>query len=308
MPRARGRRRFAQRRAADKLRVMNAYEREQLLALRRWQATPPPPAARWIGKAAGPASRAVQTLMPPEALRTALHGVLSVATQVPRESALLRQAGVDSLQALREAELQTCDRLAERVRSRAATLAGGAGALFGVAGTAGLVADVPALLWLAFRTIHRVGLCYGEAQGGEAARHALIGIFALASANSEAEKADALRVLREDADNEPIEAAWRDGVERAAERELAKEAATASLNNLAMQLSRHLGWRKASGMMPIIGAVIGGSVNAWYVYDMATVARYSFQERWLRQRHPRLQIGAPIPEGRHLALKAARET
>lgn len=274
---------------------MNAYEEEQLRALRHWQTSPPPPAARWIGKAAGPASRAVQTMIPPELLRSALHGVLSVATQRPRAAALLRSAGVESLGQLREGNLEVCDRLASGVRQRSTALAGGAGAIFGVAGSAGLVADVPTLLWWAFRTIHRVGMCYGEALGDQATRQTLIGIFALASANSEQEKSEALRALGRHPDDEPVDAAWRDGLERAAERELAKEAASASLNNLAMQLSRHLGWRKASGMVPVIGAAIGGSVNAWYVYDVATVARYSFQERWLRARYSQAALTAVSP-------------
>ena len=45
-------------------------------------------------------------------------------------------------------------------------------------------------------------------------------------------------------------------------------------------------WRKAASVVPVMGAVVGGSVNAWYIYDVARVARYCFQERWLAAREP----------------------
>ena len=70
-------------------------------------------------------------------------------------------------------------------------------------------------------------------------------------------------------------------MERAAEREFAKEAAVFSLNNLASKLGINLGKRKAAGVLPVLGALVGGSVNAWYLYDVAQVSRYVFQERWL---------------------------
>lgn len=267
--------------------ALTVYERAQLAQIREWQAEPPPPAARVFSRAAGPASRAVQNLLPEAALRSALAGAQKAALRLSGEDGLLRKAGVDTLDALRAVPLQTCDRLATGVQRRAAVMAGGAGAVFGVAGGAGLVADVPTLLLLALRSIHRTGLCYGE--GGDAThRQQLgIGIFALASANSVEEKQAALAALR-DYDPGLASAAWRDGVERAAERELAKDAAKFGLNNLARSLGKHLGWRKAAGSMPVFGAVIGGSVNAWYLYDVTRVARYVFQERWLLAKHPKL--------------------
>lgn len=279
---------------------MDAYERQRYDELRLWQAEPPPVTARLLGRAAGPASRAVQTVVPVEALQLALDAVFKLSGQFNDESALLRRAGVDQLEALQHLPLPQCDALARHVQQRATVVGAGTGAAFGVAGVAGMIADVPALLTLALRVIRRVGYCYGEKLQGAPARRLAITIFALASANSVAEKRDALQALatidHDDAD--VAVAAWRDGIERAAERELAKDAASASLNNLAAQLTRHLGWRKASGLVPVMGAVIGGSVNAWYLHDVARVARYSFQQRWLRRRYPTSHAPiaiAPLP-------------
>src|SRR5439155_20485001 len=117
---------------------------------------------------------------------------------------------------------------ARTVGRRAAVTAGGTGALFGIAGALGLVADVPTLLTIALRTIHRTGLCYGEKPAADDERRLSIGIFALASANSVEEKRAGLAALH-GAGGDLIDAAWREGVERVAERQLAKEAATLSL-------------------------------------------------------------------------------
>lgn len=266
---------------------LTAYERAQLARLRKWQKEKPGPATRLFGRAAGPASKAVQSMVPEAALRGALSGAQAAALKFSKQESLLRKAGVENLAQLRGVDLQVCDRLALSVQRRAMALAGGAGAIFGVAGAAGLVADVPALLVLALRSIDRIGQCYGES-GADATRRQLgVGVFALASANSVEEKHAALSALH--AHHADVSAdAWRDGVERAAERELAKEAVVFSLNNLAKSLGKNLGWRKAASSAPVIGALIGGSINAWYLHDVGSIARYVFQERWLWAKHPEL--------------------
>ncbi|MDB5968250.1 MAG: EcsC protein family protein [Hydrocarboniphaga sp.] len=274
---------------------MDEYERSQLLELRRWQEQAPAPVTRWFGRAAGPASQAVQTIIPTAALRIALDGVQSTAGRFAGHATLLKQARVARIEDLRNADLQRCDQLAAKVRRRSCVTAGGTGALLGVAGGAGMVADIPTLMVLAFRTIQRIGLCYGEVLHNVAGRQLGLAIFALASANTVEEKRTALLALTRPEPGATREAAWRDGIERAAERELAKEAAMLSIQNLAMQAGRHLGWRKAAGALPVFGALVGGSVNAWYLWDLATVSRYCFQERWLRNRHRELHLQASMP-------------
>ena len=266
---------------------LSDYEAEVLAAIRNWQAQPPGPATRWFGRAAGPASRAVQRAVPESVLRGALQTAQRAAVRGDGEAALLARAGVAELAALRDQPLEVCDRLAGRIQRGGLMLGGAGGAVFGVAGKAGLVLDVPSVLVLALRTIHRVGLCYGERCLQRPDDGLALSVFAVASANSVDEKTQALLGLRAAGLLDgTLDAAWRDGVERAAERELAKEAATYSLNNLARTVGMHLGWRKAASVVPVMGAVVGGSVNAWYIYDVARVARYCFQERWLAAREP----------------------
>jgi hypothetical protein len=276
--------------------VLTEYETRQLKLIRDWQAEAPGWGTRLLAKPGSKVASAVQALVPEDALRAALEGVNRVAEKLSDERSIIKRAGVAELADLRRVKLEACDDLMRTEQRRAMAMAGVGGAAFGIAGAAGMVADVPALIALALRTIHRVGLCYGEDLRRAGQRRLAIGVFALASANSLEEKHSAVLALRDFNAEGLDEAAWRDGVERAAEREFAKEAAIFSLNNLASRLGINLGRRKAAGVVPLIGALVGGSVNAWYLYDVAQVSRYVFQERWLARKHsmPRL---LPILEG-----------
>lgn len=261
---------------------MTPYERKALKQLRAWQAEPPSWGTRLLAKPGGKVAEMVNVVVPASALRAALKGADSLGRRLADERPILKRAGVADLAALRRLPLEQLDALSRTVTRRALLLGGATGALFGVAGAAGLVADVPTLLTLAMRTIHRVGLCYGEKPAADDERRLALGIFALVSANSAGEKAAAVRALR--AGTALVDAAWRDGVERIAERELAKDATAYSLQNLARAIGLNLGKRKIAGSVPVVGAAVGAAVNAWYLSDVAQAARYTFQERWLRER------------------------
>ena len=262
---------------------MTPYEQKVLKQLRAWQAEPPGWGSRLLAKPGAKVAQAVQVLVPTAALRAALEGADRLGRKLSDERSILQRAGVAQLSELRQGSLETNDRLARTVARRAQLLGGATGALFGVAGAAGLVADVPTLLTLAMRTIHRIGLCYGERPAAGDERRLALGVFALVSANSMQEKTLALEALH--SDSPQVDAAWRDGIERATERELAKDAAVYSLQNLARAIGLNLGKRKIAGSIPVVGAAVGAAVNAWYLSDVAQVSRYTFQERWLGERY-----------------------
>ncbi len=261
--------------------MITAYEQQVLKELRAWQAEAPGWGTRLMAKPGGKVAQVVQVLVPAAALRAALEGADALARKLSDRRSILKRARVATLAELRAQPLEDCDRLALNVSRRALALGGATGAVFGIAGAAGLIADIPTLLTLAFRTIYRVGLCYGEELPEAGARRLGIGIFALLSANSMQEKQAALTALRSESENQ-TGAAWRDGIERVTERELAKEATVYSLQNLARSVGLNLGRRKVAGSIPVLGAAVGGAVNAWYLNDAARTARYVFQERWLR--------------------------
>jgi len=263
---------------------LNEYEHEQLALIREWRAQPPGLATRTIGHATAPLAEAAERMVPTVVLRLALDAMHALAVRLADPASVLRHGGVHRIEDLRQLPLESCDRLAEQVGHRAMLLGGGSGAVCGVAGGLGLVVDLPTLLTLTFRTIHRVALCYGEDLAPPERRILPVAVFALASANSMDEKNQALHAI--DSTLEPgVQTAWVEGLGRAAQRELAKDSVAFSLNNLGKSLARNLGWRKAGESVPLIGAVVGLSVNAWYVHDLARIARHTFQLRWLRAKY-----------------------
>jgi hypothetical protein len=266
------------------------YEREQLAQIRVWRSESPSAATRTFGRAAAPAVEMLERSIPEGALRAALNSVHSASALLTDRRSIRQRAGVDDIGQLRAAPLETCDRLAAQVSRRAMALGGGTGAVFGVTGVFGLVADVPSLIMQTFRTIHRTGLCYGDDTATPSQRRLAVAVFALASANTYAEKQTTLALI--DRELQTGDIAWREGIERAAERELAKDAAIVGINNLGKTLLRRLGWRLAGESLPVVGAFVGGAVNAWYLREVARAARHTFQLRWLQAKYgPGLSAG-----------------
>lgn len=259
--------------------MLTAYETRQLASIHAWRAEPPPIPTRLFAKASAPAVKLVQRAIPVRLLRAALNAVQTGAIRTQDVDSILTKAGAADLDALQLLPLPYCDALAASVRRRGTVLAGSSGAVFGIAGAFGLAADIPTLLLQAFRVIHRIGLCYGEDCAAPALRRLPIAIFALASANSVEEKQAALDAI--DHAEDVRTGAWRDGVERTAERQFAKEAAVYSLNNLGKTLTERFGVRKAAGSLPVLGALVGGTVNAMYLHDVAATAQRVFQQRRL---------------------------
>lgn len=262
---------------------LNEYEHRQLELIRAWRSQSPGFATRTIGKASAPLAEAAEKFIPTVALRIGLDTAHAAAVRLSDRKSILKRGGVATIEDLRGVDLEICDRLAERTGRFATFAAGGSGALFGIAGGLGMVADLPTLLTLTFRTIHRTALCYGEDLTPPERRSLPVAVFALASANSAEEKQDALQAI--DAVTEAAGDSGVEGLSRAAQRELAKDSVAFSLNNLGKTLARNLGWRKAGESLPLIGAFVGGSVNAWYLHDLARASRYTFQLRWLRHKY-----------------------
>lgn len=275
--------------------TLDEYERARLEEIVAWREATPDWGTRVMSRPGQIAAMAAQRLVPVSALRTALTRLERTAGRVAGRKDVLREAGVATLEEVSQLPLPRCDALARRVARHGWVLGGAGGAVFGVAGGVGLVLDVPALLTLALRTIHRTAYCYGEDWLTPPLRSLPIGVFALASANTLEEKQSAWEALQ--VGGELLDSAWRDGVERITERELAKEATQFSLQTLAGRIGLQLGSRKAGGTIPLLGAVIGGSVNAGYINDIGKVARYVMQDRWLRRHHATALPSASVTAG-----------
>lgn len=249
-----------------------------------WRDQPAHPDLRGLPTVNVPALSRVSKAVPPQASRRVLATAYATSLRLSRRETLLRELKADSLEALRARPIEQRDALAKRMARQSGWLAGGSGAVLGLAGAAGMVADVPALLLIALRTLIRMGYCYGE----EPTPALTAALFALASADTESEKSLAWQAALTSPSNgteQPqagiSEAAVRDGLERAAEREFAKQALAGSLQKLTATLVQRLGVQKAAGVLPVVGAVVGGAVNLRFVYLLSQAARMAFLARAL---------------------------
>ncbi|TAM09771.1 MAG: hypothetical protein EPN72_02510 [Nevskiaceae bacterium] len=266
-----------------------AYEARRYADLCAWRDQPPPPVRRASGKVARRVTDAVSLLVPAAVLRYALQVAQAAAGRLRDEHSILERAHVDALSELAADSLEHCDALARQVQRRSMLMAGATGAVFGVTGAAGLAADIPSLLVIAFRSIHRVGLCYGEDCMHDDAHTLLpLAVFALACANTPQDKHAAWTALAELERHEPGAQALRNSAVRTLNQGMAKTTAALGFSRIAQQASTRLGWRLAGSAIPIAGAVIGSSANAWYLRDIAATAECTFQWRWLHAHYPAL--------------------
>ena len=148
--------------------------------------------------------------------------------------------------------------------------------------------DIPFIITFALRTIHKIGLCYGYRNNDEKGKQFVLALLSAAGANTVSERADAVRMLQV-IDIMLAKQTLKTVTERALERQLAKETVMISMKNLGRQLGMNITERKILQAIPAIGAVVGASVNGWFINDVGWAARRAFQERWLIENN-RIQV------------------
>lgn len=248
--------------------ALSEYDQQQLDALREWLATPPGMIARGFGRSTRPVVQLVKPLLPESLLRKSFAAASGLGQRTAWSRQILETSGQESLSAIGGMPLEDCDGLWRQQRRRMMVMAAGEGALTGLGGAAGWALDVPALLVLALQGVYRTAYCFGYEPRSENLNLAVLG---LAAANTQQERLAAWQMaVASEIEAEDL----RDGLEQAMRPAFAKQAVTMSLTQLAQQMSLNLGRRKALGMVPLAGAVVGGSVNAWYLKDVMQASRY----------------------------------
>ncbi|HHA2859278.1 TPA: EcsC family protein [Stenotrophomonas maltophilia] len=259
---------------------LTPYEQQQWKAIVEWKNEEPSVISQTAGKALAPVSWLIGKVVPEAAMRGILDLSSSAAEWLTDTGDLTRDAGVSSLNELKTLGLQRSDELADEVHNWAIGMAGAEGAATGAAGIFGIAADIPMVLVLALRTIHKIGACYGFEAKSKEDKDFMLAILSASSANEMAEKTAALTTLRM-VQVSIAKTTWKKLAEKAATDRFSKEAGVIAVKTLAKQLGINMTKRKALQAIPAIGAVVGGSVNAWYLKEIGWSARHAFQERWL---------------------------
>lgn len=256
------------------------YEKEQIRAIDEWRKEKPGAVNAALGFVMFPISVLVQAVIPKGAIHDVLRGASVTAEMMADEGDVLRNGGVPDIETLRSRDLKISDQLANQIHNWAIGIASAEGVGSGMWGVYGLAIDIPFIITFALRTIHKIGLCYGYRNRDEGGKNFVLALLSAASANTVNEKAEALKLLQA-IDVMIAKQTMKTLVEKAVQKQLGKEAVLLSVKNLGRQLGINLTERKILQAIPAIGAAVGGSVNAWFINDVAWAARRAFQERWL---------------------------
>lgn len=263
-----------------KLSKLTLYEQSQEREVKAWKAEEPGVVGNAFGVAVTPLNWLVEKVVPRSAVKGALDFSNGAAKWLTDTRDIQRRGEVSSIKELRHKDLELSDKLADGVRSWAIGLAVAEGAAAGAFGLPGMAVDVPALITLALRTIHKVGVCYGYETKTDVDARFVMGIMAASGANTIEEKAIALTSLRS-IQVTLVELTWRKINEKAAQSQFGREAMVMATKALAKELGVNITKRKALAAIPFIGAAVGGSVNGWYIREVGWAARRMYQERWL---------------------------
>jgi uncharacterized protein (DUF697 family) len=268
---------------------LTKYEKKQVAEIREWKLEEPTVVSKALGVVLSPLTWLVEKIIPEAAIRGVLDFSSSAADWLTDTKDILRDAGVSSVAELKDHDLEISDDLANEVHNWAIGIAATEGAATGAAGVFGMAADIPAIIVIALRTIHKIGVCYGFEVKTKQDREFVLAILATSGANDMQEKTAALITLR------MIEVAiakrtWKELAQHAATNQMGKEAGLIAIKNLAKQLGVNLTKRKALQAIPAIGALVGGSVNGWFIKEVGWAARRAFQERWLIESHKVIEV------------------
>lgn len=259
--------------------ALSEYETDQVNAIKAWQTEKPSIANKLFDTLPAPVGRAAPKMISADAIKKALGMLDKAADWLADKEDIAKQAGVSKIEALHDKELESLDTLADHVHNWAIGIASAEGVATGVSGFLALAADTPAVVVLALRTIYKIGLCYGYELQSETDKKFVLAILAAAGANSKADKSLALQLMR----NAEVTAKLRPSPKMAAAGSEAVEAkdSIVAVEHVARAIERNLAKRQALQTVPAVGAIVGGSLNAWYLKDVGWAARRAFQERWL---------------------------
>ena len=261
--------------------IRTDYEKKQIELIKDWEQQVPGVVSKGMGLLAKPAAWLVQKVVPQSAIKAALNAANSAGKKLADESDVLRDGNVRTIEEMRRQSLEKSDQLANEVHNWAIGLATAEGGAAGVTGVAGIAVDIPTVLTLALRTIHKIGLCYGYRADTKEEQDFVLSILSAAGSNSQKEKTEALLALK------TIEVVvqkqtWKE-IERRAGQQAGKELGIIAIKNLCKQLGINLTKRKALQVIPGVGAAVGAAVNADFLRDVGYAARRIYQKRWLEE-------------------------
>lgn len=222
---------------------LTKYENQQVKLIKAWKAEKPSVISKSLGVILSPVTWVINKIIPEAAIRGALAFTATVAEWLSDTSDILRDGKVGSIKDLKTKNLKLSDELANKVHDWAIGIGTAEGAATGLTGLPGMVFDIPAIITLALRTVHKIGLCYGYEVKTKKDKDFVFGVMAASGSNDMKEKIAALAILRS-VEVKIAKQTFKNMAEKAAQDRMSQEAAIIGIKNLAKQLGINLTKRK----------------------------------------------------------------
>jgi hypothetical protein len=189
-----------------------------------------------------------------------------------------RTLGIDHVKVLFEGPLERCDELVEKVGNISRQMITAESLLAGAGGLATELLELPAEIMLALRTVHRVAGCYGYALDRPQDEELVMAIVGLSLIDDPAERLAARRLIRRlEEGTSTSEDDQR--LSSIAERRLEDEVG----DDLAQEIGSGLITEKLEEGIPFLGSALGLILDRAFIGGVERAARFTFQERWLRE-------------------------
>jgi EcsC protein family len=234
---------------------LSPYEERQIRALAGWKAVRPNLFGEVFDRLTTPRAKVVSGAISNNVVRDAIIEAYQISEVYAHKEKVAAAAGVCDIRELFDHDLPYCDLLADQV----AKLAGESAMFRTATGTGAGQLNVSLMMSYSLKTIHTVGFCYGYDTTTPHERDFALGVLQVASADTLAAKQQAIATLGK------IE----DLVLEEAVENLAQDAVLDMVSKTAVSI-------------PAFGLLAGAVHDAVFAEYVGQVAKYSFQERWLR--------------------------
>lgn len=219
------------------------------------------------------------------AITGSIHGVLTTVAD-GAEAGFSERALIDRLCQKVGFELEPWERifsvdyhlLDEEANSKlrvAKNLAVVQGGLTGLGGAPGLIADIPSLYFLMFRTIHQVALCFGFPANTPVERRYLLQVVNVGHHLELRDRRFALIEL------EQLEQELSRG--DSTTEDLQRALLAKSVQLLAGRLAATLVQRKAVQTFAVVGGAVGAMINRQLLDDVGSTAFHAYRRRYLQK-------------------------
>ena len=256
------------------------YELQQSTEIEKWEKRKPSVVSEFVGVTLKPLIWAVNKAVPAKVVEGAITIAYKTAEFLTDKNDIIRDAQVIEISELKHKDLELSDRLANEVHNWALGVAALEGGGTGMSGLPGMAVDIPTLITMSFRVIHKIGACYGYEATTEEYKNYVLNIFSLASSNTMHEKEAAILILQR-ASTIIAKNTWKNIAKKAAANPHSIEAGIMAIKAVSKEFSKNITKRKALQAIPYVGAAVGAAMNVSFINDIAWAARRTFQKRWL---------------------------